>query len=355
MILVALLLIGLMIFCAFAVDYGSMVYSANRSQAAVDAAALAGVSQLQHGNSYADQQNAVNTAITVARQNGFLINAGNITFNSAGTQIIVTITSKMSGIFGFTGLRNMTRVATASIDPCNTVNRPRVVPLGITIDTYNAYAGDGAANAAQGTGTTRDLVVIRAADTAFGQDSLALFDLRQPNAKSGPHFQGQLDGSLTVTPPVAIDPPELETTLDANMTAYSKFFKDGISPLFQQASGIPWNDTAPTDPQNPWTAVGMKYSEVLANQSPTDSAGNPNPRVISLIVTTGSTQAINGSFNVQVMGFAPVYLQQLYVDQATGDLHLVVGFLPPFFDSSSCGSAPSGTPLTGARRAGLSH
>lgn len=361
-VFVALAIVVLLGMCAYAVDYGNLTFEANRAQRAVDAAALAGARQLKvysadptdNSGAEKDRKNAEDEAKTVLSTNISnssmgVVGTPVVTFNTDQDKITVSVTITSHSIFAnILGIRraNLTRAATAQVLPCNAAPVPNPLPLGITTDTYNAYVQDGVKNVGKNNPTYRDFTFIDQNQMIYGKDTFVPFDMRNASGKSPAHFQAQLDGTEVVDPPPTIDPVDFENTLNGN--SYRKFFEDGIGGMMTKSATSPWNDTPVTGTD--WETIGSKYPSILNGISPVDSSGNPNPRIRSFIVNPPPVSPpVNGTYNTQVVGFLPIYIQQVYLDR-DGLLHMIIGILPPQFDTSSCGVAPNGTPLTGVRR-----
>src|ERR1019366_4926696 len=95
-------------------------------------------------------------ALQVAGQNNLVIptngnsnQSPDIWFDNNGhpTQVTVRVTSSRSFLFGLVSgypHGHVTRQAMARIGPCNSAPpNPRIVPLGITQTTFDAYSKDG--------------------------------------------------------------------------------------------------------------------------------------------------------------------------------------------------------------------
>lgn len=368
LILVAAGMVAVLAMCAFAVDYGALVEDANKVQRACDAAALAGASQLRGGatgDPLQERQDATVVAVKTAAENDVTIptngksnNSPDIWFDDNGhpTTITVRATSDRAFYFGrLTGYPHgrATRQATATIGPCNSPPpNARVVPLGITQSTYDAYSAEGTRNIGKPDPKFETFTLIQANKTTFARDDLVEFDMRGPNGKSPAHFESQLVGDDVAGrdfPAPTINPPTFETTLNASLNPQGERLEDGMGQLFQRAVNAPWNDAPITDTANPYTTVGQRYSDILNGNSPVDANGNANPRIMNLIVTPDSAGFQSGTTNLQIVGYAPVYIQQVAEDPTTGAVTVTVGFLPAnITSSSSCGGTTSGS-LTGNR------
>jgi Flp pilus assembly protein TadG len=124
---VALMLMVLLGFCAFAVDVGNWYFTGQRAQRAADAAALAGVTSLPN-----DPTTAFTTAQTLSARNNFA-NGGNITvtpqLDGRPTRLRVTIATTVRNQFAWLmGIPQTTVTRTAVADyagpvpmgsPCN--------------------------------------------------------------------------------------------------------------------------------------------------------------------------------------------------------------------------------------------
>jgi hypothetical protein len=335
-------------FTAIAVDYGSLVVSANRLQRAVDAAALAGAAQLKTGQDDATSETAATrAAIHVAAENGVVDKQDNHVFENNGTpdaiqfnfinagnpqnSSMIRVTAKLDAplyfarIFGFNS-SDLTRTAVAQVQ---TSSQARVVPLGITQETYETYKPNTDAH---------DLTLVRANKEVFEFNDLVAFDLREPNSKSGPHFQQQLIGE----DPEVAEIGQEETTLNSSLVSQEGNLVNGIATLFQRSAGEPWRDTWTGDV---WQSTGIRLNDILEGKSPMT-----NPRVMNLIVTDKTTAPVPGTFNTIVRGFAPVYVEAInktVVGEETL-VHLRVRFLPPSSATEGTGSA-SNVPVSGVR------
>ena len=292
-------MLGLMGFAALSVDYGLLVMDANRVQRACDAAALAGAAKLKRtGNSATDRYNATAEAVLVAWQNGKVsVTAANVTFGNNDTTVRVQSTVNRKFFFGpavkvLSG--NVTRSATAQVKPISgltTQGEFRAVPIGITWETYNAYHQDRV--------NAHDIQLIRQNKTTFGLDDLVLFDLRSQNSKSGAQMQNQLKGTDKET----VNLLDWETTLNASNSSETKKLTDGLDAIFEESKKAPWNDSGD---------AGIRYNDILSGASPRN-----NPRVVFIIVTPSTSDSNNGTYNTQVQGFVPVYLED-YVQISSG-------------------------------------
>lgn len=330
---------GLLLFAgcaAIAVDYGLLVADANRLQRGCDAGALAGAQLLKiTGDDNYDTYQARTVAVQVAAQNGVTVNSGNITFLNSNTQIRVPSTTTRAFFFarvlGQTS-GDVTRSATAGVAPGDDLTTapgaPRVAPIGISWETYNAYKDDRV--------SYHEIELIRQNKTTFDIDDLVLFDLRTDiNSKSGAHLQNQLAG-LEIREASLGD---FDNTLNADQPAARNHFTRGLDDLFDQSQNAPWND-------NDHTHDGIRYNEILNGTSPRD-----NPRVGYLIITPGTFSPTNGTFNTQVQGFAPVYFESYDQRTNAGEqrLYLRVRFLPPGTAGDSGVTINPGGTLSGIR------
>lgn len=322
---------------AMAVDYGIMTADANRLQRACDAAALAGASRLKEtGVSVTDEYNAKVEAQRVAFQNGVSVNFSDITVTN-GTSIRVPA-AKVRSLFFARALginsRGITRSASAGIAPGNGLStgpgNVRVAPIGITWETYLAYNADRL--------LSHDIELVRQNKQIFGLNDMVLFDLRDNNAKSGAHMQDQLTGDEAETSSIG----DYETTLNAAQASEKKKLKDGLQTLFDQSAQAPWNDSDGT---------GSKYNDILSGASPRN-----NPRVVYLIVTPSTTDPKNGTFDTQVQGYAPVYIESYYDTNILGETvtRMRVRFLPPGNASDGQVTPSPGSNMSGVRVVSLS-
>src|SRR5947209_13342725 len=102
--------------CALAIDVGSWYQAKRAAQAAADASALAGASQLPAGWSYA--QAAATTEFTTNKGGADLASYQNVTVNSANDSVKVTVTrpsnSYFSRLFGI-GYKSIKGNSTATV------------------------------------------------------------------------------------------------------------------------------------------------------------------------------------------------------------------------------------------------
>lgn len=294
-VMMALSIVMLLGCSALAVDYGLLVADANRLQRACDAGALAGAAKLKAtGVDSTDEYNAKLDAQRVAFQNGVSVNFNDITVTN-GVQIRVPASTTRSFFFARAIGKNsgvINRSATAGVGAGDNLStgpgRIRVAPIGISWETYNAYNADRA--------NAHDIELVRQNKQTFGLDDMVLFDLRDNNAKSGAHMQDQLTGAATEYSSIG----DYETTLNASQASEKKKLEDGLQALFGRSAGAPWNDSSST---------GTQYNNILSGASPRD-----NPRVVYLIVTPSTSNVSNGTFDTQVQGYAPVYIEGFYYE-----------------------------------------
>ena len=321
---------------ALAVDYGLLVADANRLQRACDAAALAGAAKLKvTGSDEYDTYQARLEAQRVGQLNGAPVEWSEISFSNANARIHVPAATVRSFFFaralGKTDSA-ITRTAKASVAPGNNLqtggNRLRVAPIGISWETYNAYKNDRV--------NAHDLEMIRQNKETFGLDDLVLFDLRtEQSSKSGAHMQNQLTGQEIRDAELG----DLDTTLNAADPSAQNHFERGLDDIFDQSAVAPWND-------NDHTQDGVRYNEILNGTSPRD-----NPRVMYLIITPGTYQPSNGTFDTQIQGFVPVYVESYERRTISGErvMRMRVRFLPPAAASDGTVSPAPGDNLTGVR------
>jgi Flp pilus assembly protein TadG len=299
---------------ALAVDYSILLSDRNRLQRACDAAALAGASQLKlTDNDTTDTTNAKNVAVTVAGQNNVTVNSNDISFQDSNKQIRVPANTTRSLLFArLLGIMSkpVATSAVAGVNPAgNYTPNPTIyiAPIGITWETYNAYKND------QG---THDLDFIRQNKMTFGLDDFVLFDLSGPNGKSTAHMQDQLTGDEREDVTIG----SFQTTLNAAEAAQSTKLDRGFDILFDRADGPPWNDPGSDGYSNgQQTAYQQIYNGTL---------NRTNPRVIHIIITPQTTVSSNGTYNTEVQGFVPVYLESIDADKHGGTT-ITVRFLPP--------------------------
>jgi hypothetical protein len=322
------------------VDYVTISVDANRLQRACDAAALAGVSQLKRTGGLVvaaadlanlptvDTANAATVAVNVAASNNVAITTDNVSFSSNNTRVRVSATATRSFFFApIMGIRDgrVTRSATAGVAPGNSLSTarggPRVAPIGISIETYEAYKNDRANH--------HDVTLIRQNKQTFGLDDAVLFDLRNQSGKSGDKMRDQLNGSEIQVSSVG----DLETTLNAATGSESRKLADGLDTLFEDAAGAPWYDNGST----------TTYNNIVAGTSP-----RTNPRVVHLIVTPSTSNPNNGTYNTEIKAFVPVYIES-YNDGSTTTMRL--RFLPPteISDGSVAPNPDPNDPIAGVR------
>ncbi len=305
LVLTALSVVVLLGCVALSVDYGMLVMDANRLQRGCDAAALAAATKLKHNSAVSSGDAQTDAANALADRNAASIDAYNVALKNDNVPVdtsqgdvtfsnndaAVTVRSTTSRHFFFAPILgrtsgNVTRSATAIVRPITAMSTSgsaiRVAPIGITWDTYNAYKNDQA--------TSHDISLVRQNKSVFGKDDMVLFDLRSNNGKSGAQMQSQLAGDTNVTSTVG----DYETTLNADTTAQIQKLTGGLDTLFSRAAGAPWYDTA---------SDNINAAQILSGSEPSS-----NPRVVYIIVTPSTTSPNNGTFNTQVQGFVPVYL-----------------------------------------------
>lgn len=337
-VIVALSMTVLLGMGALVVDYGLMVSDKNRLQRGCDAAALAGASQLKMtGDDARDTAQARLVATRVAAQNNVVVDPNAITFLDNNVKIRVPAMSTRMHHFGpILGIPNG-RVAAFALARVFAVTQPaqrdKVVPIGITQSTYNAYKNDT---------LPHPLTLPRPVDTTYNINNFLLFDLRQGAAKSPSAMASQLLGDSFETVKVGT----LQTSLNAGDGTVVSKFMDSLATIFQRSAAAPWNDSWSG---NLMSSTGIRYGEILAGTSPRD-----NPRVMNVLVNADTTSPTGGgTFNVPVLSFAPVYIEsfQQTVDAITGETTntMTVRFLPPVFTSGS-GIITDGTVTPGGLR-----
>ncbi len=350
-------------FLAVAVDYGILTNDANRMQRASDAAALAAVQELKKTSTESyNWAMARYVGATVARANGISnATADNIQISNDGTQVTVTCNVNRTLMFARVLGRqsqSITRRAVAAVmspTSINTTGPGRAAPIGITRDTYDAYKSDFLTAQSTGAPVFREITLIRQNKETFGMDDMALFDLRDNNAKSPAQFEDQLTGADNETTYLNdgsscnAKPLTCENTLNAAQPATSNKLLSGLGTLFNRATGAPWNDGSDSGPDS-----GIEGTAALAAQK---ALINPsNPRVLSLIVTNGTTVPNNGTWNTPVLGYAPVYVHSIE-ERSEGHGRneqtvyvLKVAFLPPVTAPEGTDGVPgSGGNLSGVR------
>lgn len=326
----ALSIVVLLSCTALVVDYMTLSVDAGRLQRGCDAAALAGATQLKQTTSEdTNTTNAYNVALNVAQKNNITPSA--ITFSDRNTKVKVTASYNRSYFFApIMGVRNgtVTRSAIAGVAGTSELStadpQARVVPIGITQETYDAYKNDRSGY--------HDIQLIRQNKSIFGQDDAVLFDLRDVNAKSPAKMLDQLTGASDEISHLG----DFETTLDASNSATSNKLEDGLQTLFDRSAAAPWNDS---------NSTGVRYGNILSGASP-----RSNPRVVNLIVTPSTSNPHNGTYDTEVKGFAPVYIESYY-DQGSDSTYIRVRFLPPteISDGSITPDSNASDAITGVR------
>ncbi len=315
-VFVALSLTVLFGIASLAVDYGLLLADRNHAQRAVDAAALAGAAQLKAQGDVLDMSNARCIAVATAATNGVTVTPDSITFTDNATRIHVpTIVSRQlifARLLGFsTG--QVSAVAVAEIVPADTPANINVVPIGITWNTYLTHTHP--------LDTSPQIItLIRQSDTVYDLDKFVLFDLRPSSAKSAPAMVQQL-----ITPdktPVQLG--QFQTTLNASAGAVGSMFQNAMATMFQRSAAAPWNDTWTG---NLFTSTGIRYNEIFGK-----TARRDNPRVMYFVINPDATTANSGTYNTQIQGFAPVYVESFQngvAPDGSSTTQLVVRFLPP--------------------------
>jgi hypothetical protein len=128
----------------------------------------------------------------------------------------------------------------------------------------------------------------------------------------------------------------METTLNAENSSTSNKLLNGLQTLFDRSAAAPWNDS---------TTTGARYNDILSGASP-----RSNPRVVNLIITPKTTNPSNGTYDTQVKGFVPVYLESYY-DRGANETFIRIRFLPPteVSDGSVTPNPDTTGPITGVR------
>jgi len=299
-------MVAFMGFCALAIDYGVLVSDKNRLQRACDSAALAGASSLPN------QEAAKDLAISAAALNAVTVERSGITFEQNDSIVRVgAIFSRSLWFARVIGIPNATVSAYAKASAASMVT-PKVVPIGITQETYKAYKNDT---------LPHSLTLPRPVDTEYGKDDFLLFDLRLNSAKSPTQMYKQLIGGSFETVTIG----STQTSLNATDGAVMGKFTEALSIIFERSAQAPWADTWTGDLT---TSLGIRYAEILAGTAPPG-----NPRIMHIIVNpdTGSPTG-GGTWDVKIIDFAPVYLEGFArtTDPLTGETStvLIVRFLP---------------------------
>lgn len=369
-----LVAVGIVVFLgagALAVDYGLLVNDKNVMQRACDAAALAGASRLKLTNDAYDTAQASALAIDVAGRNGARITAANINFLDDYRTIRVSANTTRSLFFArFLGRTHaaVAANATATVKGIDKLTTGYVKPIGITWETYNAYKND--------LSGYHDLVLIRQNKEVFEQDDFVLFDLRDQPSKSGAKMLSQLIGSDQEEAAIG----DFETTLNASLASEGPKLMEGIDILIERAKLSPWFDNGPDLPsfltENDTYNPSPAYLALINGTMSYD-----NPRVLTIIITPSTTNPKNGTFNTEIQGFVPVYVEGYYETASTegdtgedtntngngkkkgkskgngngggNDLMMRVRFLPPAAPLPGQGTTTTGGALSGIRTVSL--
>jgi hypothetical protein len=176
---------------------------------------------------------------------------------------------------------------------------------------------------------------------------MALFDLRDNNAKSPAQFYDQLIGqdvetTYLNTGDCNTNPLGCENTLNAAQSATSKKLEEGIETLTRRSANAPWSDR-PSSSTGGDQALKAQQGNALLD----------NPRIINLLITDGNNNVPNnGTWDTPVRGYAPVYIDRISEETIGNEsvYKLRVAFLPPMSapDGSSSGNDTSGE-LSGLR------
>lgn len=357
LIISAAALVAVCGFTALAVDYGIMTNDANRMQRTCDAAALAGVQELKKNTSdIYNRSMAIYVAKTTALANNVVLNDSNIQVSPDYRQITVSASTTRNFLFARVLGRDsqlISRRAAARVSNATgvkTTGPGRAAPMGITKETYDLYKNDYQVARTTNLPIYRDITVIRANTDEYGLNDLALFDLRDTNAKSPEFFERQLSGEEVEQTYImdqlrvcSSDSVDCENTINAAQSSAIGKMKEGIGKIFLSAFNLTGTKqdgirrASPND--DDWQIDGEK---ALGAQLGTEPVSNP--RIISLLINQGRSVPRGGTFDTPVLGYAPVYVQDMIqtqeLDLSTGKMEdvykLRVAFLAPL-------KAPEGT------------
>jgi hypothetical protein len=229
--------------------------------------------------------------------------------------------------------RKAAAIVTSATTSTTGTGAGRAAPIGITKDTYDTYKNDWTAARLTGLPVYREITLIRQNKETYGFGDMALFDLRDNNAKSPAQFYDQLIGQDVETTYVntgdcATNPLACENTLNASTSATHQKLEAGIATLTELSARAPWGDRASS-------TIGG--DQALSAQQGT--ALLDNPRIINLLITDGNNNLPNnGTWDTAVRGYAPVYIDRITAENIGGEsvYKLRVAFLPPM-------SAPDGS------------
>ncbi len=347
LILVALGITVLLGASALSVDYGLLVHDKNVMQRACDSAALAGASRLKLTNDVYDTSQASILAIDVAGRNGTPITSSDIVFLNGNRTIQVSANANRSLFFArFLGRTSaaVAARATATVKGIDHLVTGYVKPIGITWETYNAYKGDQAG--------FHDLVLVRQNKEVFGLDDFVLFDLRDQPSKSGAKMLSQLIGDDQETASIG----DYETTLNSSLNSEGKKLTDGLDTLMDRAEETPWFDNGPNLPSSPSNTDSYTPSPAYTSLA-NGTMSYENPRVLNIIITPSTTSPKNGTFDTEIQGFVPVYLEGYYerpsIDgsdkKKDNELVMRVRFLPPASPIPGQGQTTPDGSLSGLR------
>jgi hypothetical protein len=282
-------------FCALAVDYGRSVIVKNQLQRACDAAALSGAEYLPGYPDFAK----VAAVYYAYQNNGVVVDPNRIVIDNNRYRIRVPATQRVQYFFApvmkvFSG--NVTTSARVAITQRDNMLPPNVVPIGITPSTYE-QAKDG---------RQVDIEAIRQNKEDLDIYDFVMMDLRDgSNGKAPAQMQDQLQWGTQFDEVTRVGGSE--TTLNAANPSQANHFERGMQSRFDAAVGF--NDN------------GDKFTKIPPG----------SPRMMYFIVTP-EQQAVNGTNNARVVGFAPVYVERMVVgqDPVTKEdvIKLRVRFLP---------------------------
>jgi len=281
--LVAVFMVVLIGFAGFAIDAGHWWLTKRQLQSSVDAAALAGASQMPRGWSIAQATAQANYA-----QNGQpsdVVSYHNTTAMTNGDSVTVTATRTdqnfFTQLFGI-GSTNVTATARATIETVQTVtNGDGIMPFGVMQGTFTY-------------GQSVSLFSGNSFTGNFGAIDLPVSDSCSdtPGASA---YSNNLSGANTICPVSVGDPLPTETgqmagPTGSGMSARIGSNTDTLSDVISTASGQP---------------------EVLKQ----------SPRLVLIPVilnTDGSTNWPSGKKDIQVVGFAYFFITSYSSKQVTG-------------------------------------
>ncbi len=311
----ALGLVTLLGFCAFAGDYGLLVWNKNQLQKACDAAALAGAMELPLYPAKADE-----AARATAQQNA--LNSPAISYPN-NRRIRVSGSRVVKFFFaGALGQKSGTVTATALAGRSYPlVGVTNAVPIAIPETTYFTYRpGTGLASA----GASFTLSLSRNTKDAFTIINFLPLDLRPDNSgKSGSVFQDDVaygyDGTIYLN-------TQINNGLAASGSSVGPNVEQAMATRFGDARNAPYRDFGPRGTSTNPNGQGNSYE--YPNYPPDD-------RRIMTVVVTPEYPANNNNPSVLIKFFVAVYVEDCWIDKKSQDCMLQLRILPERTYSSS--------------------